>query len=229
MSVRLACTCFAMLVTVAPAAETLRGQYLEARTCDIYTGACFANAEMGLAGKEAVLAWRVDSGSREGVALEGLCVAVVLKGDGTIGDDGVFPMHAEGIRSVILVDERGDAAQRQALEAFARETASRYTANVQQVLAAPMSLDTNHATGAATFSAGRLASIPTRAMGKLDCGWTNGMGYYQPLPDVRFADPVYALSQAYQGPGLNGRWTLNSTRSAFLGTFRSDRRVVGAF
>lgn len=204
----------------APAAETIRGQYLEARTCDIYTGPCFANAEMGLAGKEAVIAWRVDEGTWQGTALDGLCVAVILKADNTIGEDGVFPMSAEGFRAVILVDERGSTEQQRALEGFARQTASRYTANVVQVTPAPMSFVADHAAGDARFQAGRLASIQTRAMGKTDCVCTNEMVFYRPLTNVRFADPVYALTQCYSGEGLNGRWTLNSTRSAFLGTFR---------
>jgi ATP-dependent DNA ligase len=70
----------------------IRGQYLEARTCDVFTGPCFANGEMGMAGKEAVLGWKVSDGSWNGVPLSGLTVALVLKGDNTLGDDGVFPM-----------------------------------------------------------------------------------------------------------------------------------------
>ena len=38
----------------------------------MWTGPCFANAEMGLAGKEAVMAWKVDQGSWNDVKLDGL-------------------------------------------------------------------------------------------------------------------------------------------------------------
>ena len=31
-------------------AAQISGEYLESRTCSVYTGPCFANAEMGLAG-----------------------------------------------------------------------------------------------------------------------------------------------------------------------------------
>ena len=58
-------------VSTGLAAE-ITGEYLEARTCDVYTGPCFANAEMELAGKEALLAWKVDQGSWKGVSLDGL-------------------------------------------------------------------------------------------------------------------------------------------------------------
>jgi hypothetical protein len=129
-------------------------------------------------------------------------------------------MSTEGVQSVILVDEQADVEQRQALEGFARETASRYTANVQQVTAVPMSLDNNHDAGRGHFTAGKLAEVETRALGKVDCVCTNEMVYYQPLTEVKFAQPVYSLTQSYRGPALGGQWLLNSTRSAFLGTFR---------
>ena len=38
----------ALLLTTAPLyAAGITGQYVEARTCDVYTGACFANADTG--------------------------------------------------------------------------------------------------------------------------------------------------------------------------------------
>jgi len=44
-------------------APTISGDYLEVRSCDVYTGACFANAEMNLSGKEAIIVWSVREGS----------------------------------------------------------------------------------------------------------------------------------------------------------------------
>ena len=35
-------------------ASTITGKYVEARTCDVWTGPCFANAEFDLTGKNAV-------------------------------------------------------------------------------------------------------------------------------------------------------------------------------
>ena len=38
-------------------AADIHGQYVEARTADIYTGPCFANSEVELTGNLAVLGW----------------------------------------------------------------------------------------------------------------------------------------------------------------------------
>ena len=49
-------TAVAFVILAAPAgAAELSGKYIEARTCDVYTAPCFANAEMNLTGKHAVM------------------------------------------------------------------------------------------------------------------------------------------------------------------------------
>ena len=38
-------------------AHSINGNYMEARTADVYTGPCFANDEAEINGKEAVFGW----------------------------------------------------------------------------------------------------------------------------------------------------------------------------
>jgi hypothetical protein len=201
-------------------AGTITGEYLEARTCDVYTAQCFANAEMSLAGKEAVMAWKVDRGTWKDVTLDGLGVALVVKAEGTLGSDGVFPMKPGKTAAVIIVDENASSEQRGALIAFVKDSVQELTKNVINIVSAPITLKNDHLEGKGVFSAGKLASIETRKMQKLDCVCTNEMIYYQPLTKVENFSPAYTLKQAYQGEGLNGKWTSNNTRSAFLATFR---------
>src|SRR5215831_17809800 len=76
----------ALTFVAAPAqAAGLSGSYLEARTTDVYTGPCFANSDMNLTGREAVLAWKVDRGSLDNVALDGLSVVAVVAASDTLG------------------------------------------------------------------------------------------------------------------------------------------------
>jgi hypothetical protein len=44
-------------------AQQIRGDYIETRSADVYTGQCFANGEVNLVGKEAILAWHIQTGS----------------------------------------------------------------------------------------------------------------------------------------------------------------------
>lgn len=213
------CACLLSLLGSASAAD-MTGEYLEARTCDVYTGPCFANAEMSLAGKEAVMAWKVDKGSWNKVALDGLGVALVVKAEGTLGTDGVFPMKAGKTAAVMIVDERANQEQRDALTGFVKHQAKELTGNVIKVVSAPITLTNDHLEGRGVFSAGKLARIETRKMRQTDCVCTNELIYYQPLTKVENFFPAYSLQHAYQGEGLNGKWNSRNTRSAFLATFR---------
>ena len=206
--------------SVPAASYSIRGDYLEARTCDVFTGPCFANGEMGMAGKEAVLAWKVSDGSWKGVALKGLSVALVLKADNSLGDDGVFPMAARTIESVIVIDEQASDAQRSALVEFVKDSAPALTADVRKIQAAAIVLESNDDTKVSVLKAGKVAEIRTRALGGNDCVCSNETAFYQPLVDVKYPMPAYAESQSYSGSDLNATWALNGSRSAYLGMFR---------
>src|SRR5712691_11306205 len=108
-------------------APEISGGYLEVRSCDVYTGPCFANGEMGLSGKEAVLVWAIREGSWKGVALDGLNVIVVVKTDGTMGDLRYQPRSGP---AVLITDAKANAKQEAALADFARSMAGDLIKNV---------------------------------------------------------------------------------------------------
>src|SRR5260370_29761144 len=62
-----------------------RGMYVEARTCDVWTGPCFANADFNIGGKQGVMAWRVEKGQAGDVSLDGLSVVAVVSAANTLG------------------------------------------------------------------------------------------------------------------------------------------------
>src|SRR5437588_5336663 len=117
---------FAAVIAAAPArAAGVSGQYIEARNCDVWTGPCFANAEMNLTGKNAVMAWKVDKGTIDGVRLDGLAVAAVVSASDTLGLTQTGPAKA-----VLMVDDKANAAQRAALVRLAKQQGGRLLARV---------------------------------------------------------------------------------------------------
>lgn len=211
--------CLLTHATIASAA-TIEGEYVEARTCNVYTGPCFANGEIGLAGKEAVMAWQVDRGEWQGVKLDGLGVALVLAAEGTLGDDGVFDMKAGKIESIILVDSDAGQAQHAALVAFVKHSAKELTKHVRDIQRLPIALTTDHLSGRSVFTAGKTAKIETRKLKKGDCVCSNEIVFYQPLTTVENAHPAYTLENEYQGKDLGRKWIAGGERGAFLATFR---------
>src|SRR6476659_9658156 len=64
---------------------TLSGAYVEARTAEVFTGGCIMNSEAETVGRQALLAWKVDRGSFDGIAIDGLSVVAAISGDRTLG------------------------------------------------------------------------------------------------------------------------------------------------
>src|SRR5260221_9891924 len=68
-------------VMAAGGKGSVSGQYVEARTAEIFTGGCIMGSEAETMGKQAVLAWKVDRGTVNGVSIDGLSVVAAPSGD----------------------------------------------------------------------------------------------------------------------------------------------------
>ncbi|MCC6585517.1 MAG: DUF1326 domain-containing protein [Bryobacterales bacterium] len=208
------------LATSALAANSVQGEYIEARTADVFTGACFANSEVGSVGQLAVMGWRVGKGSFNGVNLDGLSVVGVLKASNTLGD---VHTSAYPVKSVLIVDERANVEQRLALQAFAKRMGGDLLQDVVKVTYAPVDFqieENNVHNATAKLTAGSLATIETRALGKKDHICSNEEVWYLPLTKVGHAMPAYTLAHNYKGDGLGGTWSSPDKRSAFVATFQ---------
>ena len=204
-------------ISVSAAAQQIRGDYVETRSADVYTGQCFANGEVNLVGNQAILAWRVESGSWNGVSLNGLSVAAAVRAQATLGDPyaNPYPAHA-----VLLVDDQANEQQRAALESFAQHMGGELLKHVDRVIAAPVQLEVSEQRhGVALLRAGKFATVQTRSLGDKDhlCG--NEVTFYPPLTQLNHSMPAVAVTDQYSGPGLGVDWDLHGKRSAFVGTF----------
>lgn len=209
----------AAMPALANAGE-ISGNYLEARTCQIYTGPCFANAEINLTGKDALMAWNIEEGRQGDVDLAGLSVVVVVTASDTLANGGVN--DPKEIKSAIIVDAKATAEQREALVAFAKEHAGRATEKVARIDAAPiaMSLDTLNLTGSLT--AGNSVKLVTRKCGQKDCICCNEEAYYPPLAQVTHFAPGVAVEGSFSGKGLGTSWSVPQSRSAYMATFNYE-------
>ncbi len=199
-------------------AQQLRGDYIESRSTDVYVAQCFANGEVGLTGNEALMAWHVEQGSWHGVKLDGLTVAAAVRAQATLGDPygNPYPAH-----SVLMVDDAANPQQRAALIALAKHNGGRLLENVVRVDYVPVILDTpaDPHQGGAILRAGKLATIITRPLNHHDhiCG--NEVNFYPPLTDVKDAVSAVALTDEFQGDGLNAQWTTHGRRSVYIARF----------
>src|SRR5947208_16256726 len=101
-----------LVISLTAAAQQIRGDYLETRSADVYTGQCFANGEVNLVGNEAILAWHVQSGTWNGVPLGGLSVAAAVRAKGPLGAPYENPYPA---KAVLEVHDQANPQQQGAL------------------------------------------------------------------------------------------------------------------
>ncbi len=206
---------FLAAIASVSARAAIKGDYVEVRSADVYTGPCFANSQVDLDGKQAILAWKVRNGSWKGVDLSGLGVVAVVKASATLGDRFHNPYPAE---AVLILDQRASSEQRAALQAFAKSAGGALVGHVVRVETAPINLEVvRH--GSVKMAAGSLARIETRSLCDGDdiCG--NEEVYYPPLTKVADAIPAYAVEESFHGKGLGVVWDREGARSAFVGTF----------
>src|SRR5579884_2659088 len=198
---------------------SVRGEYVEARTADVYTGPCFANAEVGLGGDLAVMGWKIDKGEWQGVSLDGLSVMGVVHASGTLGDvnETAYP-----VKAVLIVDDRANPEQRLALRSFAQKMGGELLNDVVKVEYQPITLTlANNSIHSmkAEMVAGNLAKIATRPLEGHDQICHNEETWYEPLTPVDHAMPAYTLANSYSGEGLGTTFSSPYKRSAFVASF----------
>lgn len=213
------------------AAAGIEGDYIEARTADVFTGPCFSNSEIFTTGHQALLAWGVRQGSFQGVDLTGLSVAAALRGTTTFSED-----DPSAARAVLIVDERANTEQREALVALAKHLGGERLQNVVGVESTRIALMVEGSHGEAgtkahqlhpevpqapraSFWAAGLADIVTRPLDDNDhlCG--NEVVAYAPLSSSVEVQPAYTLGHRFRGQGLDTTWSDANCRSAFVGHF----------
>lgn len=210
------------LLFATSAFAQITGNYVEARTADVYTGPCFANSESSLTGQLAVMGWSVSKGSWEGVQLDGLSVVGVIKAKSTLGD---LAYSSYPVKGVLIVDEKANPEQRLALQSFAKHMGGDLLTDIVKVDYSPIDLsfaNGNMHSMAATLKAGNLAEIKTRAMVEGDQLCHNEVTWYPPLTHLSHSMPAFTLANSFQGEGLGTKWSSPDKRSAFIGSFAEN-------
>jgi hypothetical protein len=210
-------SCLTLILAVPASADQLTGKYVEARTCDVWTGPCFANADFNIAGKNAVMAWQVDRGTLNGVNLDGLGIVAVVSASDTLGLEQTGPAKV-----VLIVDTNATTQQRDALIQMVRQHSGKLLDNVVAVQSADVSVNICvecKGSVCADVTAGT-AKVKTRCLDAHHdkvCG--NESAYYPPLVSNANALPAAVEEHVFTGTGLGATWSDFERRGAYVGSF----------
>jgi hypothetical protein len=207
---------FALASTVSIAAggrSTVTGQYVEARTAEVFTGGCIMGSEAETMGKQAVLAWKIDRGEVNGVPVDGLSVVAALAGDVNLGLHEIGGETAT-VRSVVYVDDRATPVQRMALVALAHDMTKRI-GTIVLVTPAPITFaDAGKSIHVATSNVA--LDVTKEINHDPTCG---AQQWFHPLASVDRENMGTTDQNAYTGSTLGTKWSDPNKRSAFFGTF----------
>lgn len=193
---------------------SVTGAYVEARTAEVFTGGCIMNSEAETMGKQAVLAWKVDRGTFNGISIDGLSVVAALAGDRNLGMQEMGG-DTPSVRSALFVDARANAAQRLALVALANELSNGMVGTIVQVTPAPIAF-TDHGSEIEVTAGQVMLDVNKHVTHEPTCG---AMQWFHPLAQVDDASIGVAAQHVFTGAALGTKWSDPNKRSAFFGTF----------
>ena len=158
------------------------------------------NSEAETMGRQAILAWKISSGSLDGVVLDGLTVAAAVAGDRNLGMREMGGEEPTTVKAIITVDPRATPAQRAALVRLVRELSRGLITEVVRVDTAPIKFATSQNYVEISVPDQSIQLTINKEM-KHDpsCG---AMQWFKPLSAVDDAAIGMTATQAFSGDAL---------------------------
>jgi hypothetical protein len=204
-----------MAVRASGGATAISGDYVEARTAEVFAGGCIMGSEGEAAGREAILAWRVGRGQVNGVSLDGLSVVAIVAGDVNLGTHELGGVAPTKVRSALRIDERATPVQREALVALARALAPAMLKDIIDVKAVPIAFSRNADRLAVTAGEASL-DVATKVDHSPTCG---AIQWFTPLAATTQSALGNTTSESWSGSSLGTQWSMGDKRASFYGAF----------
>ncbi len=189
----------------------VKGEYVEVRTASVFAGACHYNGELTTAGRDALMAWNVKSGTWRGVDLAGVRIVAIVSAEANLSDNNA-PRRSE----IIIGENASDAQSRAMLEAIK----SKYAGSLGKVMSVrrgPLTFE--HKDKTYTVTADDFASINIEAMPDDLCCKMPQLVWYSPLVPLENRKVGYTTKALYAGGAVCDPWQRTGENSAFYGSF----------
>ena len=193
----------------------ITGDYVEARTAEVFAGGCIMSSEAETIGRQAVLAWRIRSGQFDGVPIDGLAVMAAVSGDRNLGIREIGGTAPAWVKAAVIVDERATPVQRQALVGFVRAASGTLINEVVEVKSAPIRFETSEHQVEVSGAEARLA-VQRHLHHDAGCG---AMQWFHPFAAGAETSLGFTDTNSFSGAALGTRWSHPHKRSGFVGTF----------
>jgi hypothetical protein len=195
----------------APADNRITGDYVEARTASVFAGACHYNGELVTSGRNAIMAWRLTSGTWKGVDLTGVTAMGNITSDANLGDESAAR------KTELIINTSATPAQSAAMVDLLRSRCGEHLGNIVAVHSAPVNFVKNGRSY--DVNAPGFADLSVQPMPNDECCSQPSMVWYSPLIQLQHRKVGYTLNADYSA-GTNGdQWDRSDENSAFYGAF----------
>lgn len=202
---------FAAGVAFATQPPSVQGEYIEARSASVYTGACHFGAEFVDGGKEATLVWHIQHGTWNDVSLDGLTVVAIVTAKKNLAID------IETRKSVLYVDTDTTAAQRIALRNMLATQQAEVLGDIVAMQSAPLSFAKEGTRFDVTV--GEVLALSANRYPCAACTQPHQI-WYQPLAPVQNAIVGKSEVYRYQDTHLAVTWHQGgAVNNVFVGDF----------
>jgi hypothetical protein len=204
---------FSSAITITSLGESVavRGDYVEVRTASVFAGACHYNGEVTTTGRDALMAWNVNSGQWRGVDLAGVRVVAIVTADANLSDN-----DAARQSEIVIGNNASDEQSRAILEAVR----SKYATSLGRIISVrrgPLSFE--HQGKTYSVTANNVASIDVEAMPNDLCCKMPNLVWYSPLVPLENRKVGYTTKARYTGDVVGDAWQRSGENSAFYGRF----------
>ena len=206
-----------LIGSAALAGPTLKGDYIEARTCNIYIGACHANGEKVTAGREAIMAWNIKEGEVDGYKMNGLAVVAVVVGNDNLGDCTTPAAQCGARKTVLYVDSKASEGQRQSLAWALNEKYGKALGTIIKVKSAPVKFVKKGQEW--TVRVADVAEVKATALKKSCCVMPHEV-WYKPMIDVKNTVIGTCAVNEFKGAAeLKTQWRRTDENSTYVAEF----------
>jgi hypothetical protein len=187
-----------ILGSSAAAEADVTGDYVEARSCSVFAGACHYGGEYDNEGRDAIMAWHFSAGEYRGVSLAGLSLVAVVKADRNLAEAGTQTtavLYVPSNASVTQVDAMRTLSGLHVNKVVRTDVAFERTKDDAFAVTVPQTVTLN------------VKALPDRA-----CCLQPNLVWYQPLTPVQ--DRRVGLTEAAVAPD----WSRHHENDAFYGS-----------
>jgi hypothetical protein len=197
-------------IKLAVPANSVRGDYVEARTASVFAGACHYNGEYMSTGNDAVAAWHFTSGRWNGVDISGVRAIAAVTSDSNLADN--LPRKSE-----LTIDSAATPAQREAVVSLIRQRYAAALGAISAVHVAPVEF--RHDGSQYVVDAPGFATMTVEYMPNDECCKQPNLVWYTPLIDLTGRKVGFVDSAGYLAGNIADAWQRFGENSAFYGAF----------